>query len=92
MLNRVGIQNCHGCHTGNVSIGGGITFPVGYFGAHVDEQLQLQEDGVQRFLYSQAVRRTFAPNRVRILTDFLLGKPLPVHSNGGTIGGGRTSD
>ena len=45
-----------------------------------------------RFAISPALRDVFAPNRAKILSDFLAGKPLPVHSNGTTIGGGRASD
>ena len=88
---RADLQNCQGCHLGGASIGDGITFPIGFAATHIDER-QETVAGVTRFKISDALRDVFAPNRAKILSDFLAGKLIPVHSNGGTIGGGRTSD
>ena len=92
VLNRADMQNCHGCHAGNVALGDGITSPPGFFGTHIDELPQMGEDGVVRFWISDALKKVFAPSRAKILLDFLSGKPLPVHSTGTSIGGGSTSD
>jgi len=82
LLVRSDFQNCHGCHFGSGNIGDGLTFAGGLQGTHLDEQ----------FGASPTLMQNFAPNRAKILRDFLSGAPLPVHSNGGTLGGGRTSD
>jgi hypothetical protein len=92
VLARADTQNCNGCHSGGVAVGEGVVFPFGFFGTHVDEAQQRLEDGIARFWVSGALLKVFAPHRAQILSDFLAGKPLPVHSDGGTIGGGRTSD
>jgi hypothetical protein len=86
LLIRADLQNCAGCHLGNVDIGQGLHFPSVLGGSHVDEH----RDG-PNFTISPALRDVFAPNRARILTDFLAGKLPPVHSNV-TIGGGRLSE
>ena len=91
VLLRADTQNCHGCHTVGVYVGEGITFPNALLGSHIFEGQQRGEDGVARFGISGALSKTFAPQRAKILSDFLAGKPLPVHSTG-TLGGGRTSD
>ena len=91
LLLRADMQNCHGCHKGGVYVGDGITFPNGFVGTHIAEIQQIGEDGVSRFWISGALAKTFGPQRAKILSDFLTGKPLPVHSTG-TLGGGRTSD
>ena len=88
VMTRADLQNCHGCHLGNVPVGGGIVFPGGFIATHIDEK----RDATGFFTISPGLRDVFAPNRAKILRDYLAGKPLPVHSNGGTIGGGRTSD
>ena len=92
VFNRADMQNCHGCHAGNVAIGDGLTFPSGFVGTHVDELPQMQEDGVVRFWISSALKNVFAPHRAQVLRDFLEGRPLPVHSSGTSLGGGSTSD
>ena len=59
-LGRLDFLGCTGCHTG----GGGL--PVALpMGAHVDLDQQV----------SPALRDVFAPYRLRVLTDFLAGKP-----------------
>jgi hypothetical protein len=82
VLVRTDFQNCHGCHFGSGNIGDTLSFTGGFRGSHIDEE----------FGALPALVQVFAPNRARILRDFLNGAPLPVHSNGGTLGGGRTSD
>ena len=91
VLARADLQNCHGCHIGQVPVGEGVVFPAGFGAQHISETL-VTADGVTRFKISAALRDVFAPHRAKILTDFLAGNPLPVHSNGGTLGGGRASD
>jgi hypothetical protein len=86
LLTRADLQNCQGCHLGGVAVGEGLTFPFADGGTHVDERMV---NG--NFAISPALRDVFAPNRAKVLTDFLSGKPLPVHTSG-TIGGGRRSD
>jgi hypothetical protein len=88
---RATMLNCLGCHGSGINIGGGIVFPPAQAATHITESLETV-GGVARHVISPALRDVYAPNRARILTDFLAGKPLPVHSNGTTIGGGRTSD
>ena len=92
VLTRADMQNCHGCHNGGIPVGDGIQFPSGFNGMQVAEFQQRLDDGIARFWISRALLEVFAPHRAKILSDFLAGKPLPVHSDGGTIGGGRTSD
>ena len=67
-----------------------MNFPRPFAGTHIDER-RVTVDGISQFTISDGLRDVFAPNRARILADFLAGRPLPAHSNG-TIGGGRTSD
>lgn len=96
VLNRADFQNCHGCHFSfasagspatTIPVGEGVLFPLAASNfTHVDETM----DG-GNFAISPALRDTYAPNRARILIDFLNRKPLPAHSNG-TLGGGRTSE
>ena len=84
VLNRADLQNCHGCHfggalnvTGPIPIGEGVLFPLASAGGtHVDETM---DNG--KFAISAALRDVYAPNRARILIDFLNRKPLPAHSN-----------
>jgi hypothetical protein len=94
VLNRADLQNCHGCHFDGgrgapataVPVGEGVMFPLAaQGGTHIDETLDAGS-----FTISAALRDVYAPNRARILIDFLNRKPLPAHSN--TLGGGRTSD
>lgn len=81
VLVRSDFQNCHGCHFGFDFIGDDLPFGFAHDdGAHING-----EGG------SPAVMQMFAPNRAKILRDFLGGAPMPLHSNG-TLGGGRTSD
>ena len=77
---RVEMQSCLGCHGSGIGIGGGIVFPAAQQGSHVTEQLETTADGT-RHAISPALRDVFAPNRAKILGDFLTGKNLPVHSN-----------
>lgn len=77
---RAQMQNCSGCHTGGESIGESLTFPSASNGTHIDDTPETV-NGVTRFAISPALRDVFAPNRARILLDFLAGKPLPPHSN-----------
>jgi hypothetical protein len=77
LMTRADLQNCHGCHLGNVPVGEGVVFPPSFAGTHVDERRT--PNGT--FMISPALRDVFAPNRVKILTDFLAGRPMPVHSN-----------
>jgi hypothetical protein len=92
VLARADTQNCQGCHRGDVVVGEGIRFPPGFIGnTHIASIQQRNDDGIARFWVSSALLNTFAPHRAQILSDFLAGKPLPVHS-AGTIGGGRSSD
>ena len=49
-------------------------------GTHIDEMIETV-DGVARYTISPALRDVFAPNRAKILRDFLAGRPLPQHSN-----------
>ena len=82
VMSRADFQNCHGCHFGGtvgpVHVGEGVMFPLAMpNNTHVDETM----DG-GNFAISTALRDVFAPNRAKILTDFLNRKPLPVHSNG----------
>src|SRR5262249_52334329 len=91
VLRRADIEHCHGCHAEVGSLGEGVVFPTGLAAAHIIEVLETT-NGVTRFTISPALRDVFAPNRAKILSDFLAGKPLPVHAKGGTIGGGRTTD
>jgi hypothetical protein len=89
ILTRHDLLDCHGCHFGPVSIsaGDGVAFPPALSNnTHIDEG----NTGGQ-FQISPGLRTGFAPARAKILRDFLLGNPLPVHSNG-TLGGGRASD
>lgn len=85
VIRRAEVQNCTGCHAGAVALGDGIAFPSTFNGTHLDETTETA-GGVTRFVISPALRDVFAPNRAKILLEFLAGKPLPVHSN--TIGGG----
>lgn len=71
LLVRTDFQNCHGCHFGGGPIGDGLAFGGGVQGTHLDETL-----GASPTLLQQ-----FAPNRAKILRDFLAGAPLPAHSN-----------
>jgi hypothetical protein len=80
LLTRADLQNCHGCHVGGPPVGEGVTFPPGIAATHIDER-QTTVNGVTRFTISPALRDVFAPNRAKILGDFLGGRPLPVHSN-----------
>src|SRR5262245_8311069 len=91
LMVRVDLMQCQGCHLGGPPIGDGLIFPRAFGGTHGDET-QETVNNVTGFKISDGLRDVFAPNRARILSDFLSGKPLPVHSNGTTIGGGRTSD
>jgi hypothetical protein len=92
LMDRAMLQNCHGCHVGlTFAIGDGIVFIGGVVESHVTER-QVPVGNATRFEISPGLRDVFAPNRARILSDFLAGKPLPVHSNGGTVGGGRSSE
>ena len=90
LMVRVDISQCHGCHVGGPPLGDGLTFPPAFIGTHIDETPDSTGPS-PAFKISTALRNVFAPNRARILSEFLAGKPLPMHSNG-TIGGGRTSD
>ena len=80
LLVRTDLQNCEGCHLGGVPIGDGMVFPPALSGTHIDETQQTI-NAVTRFAISPALRDVFAPNRARILMDFLRGRPLPRHSN-----------
>lgn len=91
VLARADTQNCQGCHRGAnaTAIGDGLSFPIGFIGStHIANMQQRNDDGISRFWLSSALLRTFGPHRVQVLSDFLAGKPLPVHSTG-TIGGSR---
>ena len=80
LMTRADLQNCHGCHLGGPGIGDGLIFPPSLGGTHVDESKEMV-GGVMSFRISPALRDVFAPNRVKILRDFLAGAPLPAHSN-----------
>jgi hypothetical protein len=80
VLLRVNMQGCLGCHGAGTNIGNGLVFPRAQGGSHVSEQMETTADGT-RHVISPALRDVFAPNRAKILADFLAGKPLPAHSN-----------
>jgi len=68
---RADTQHCTGCHLGGTPIGDGMLFPRASNDSHVTPS------GM-----SQALQDVFAPNRAKILRDFLMfGTPPPVHVN-----------
>jgi hypothetical protein len=87
IMGRADMQNCTGCHGGNVNLGEGIFFPAAspIADSHVMQTLvNVTENGqiVQRFDISPALRDVFAPARVRVLQNFLAaGIPPPDHTN-----------
>ena len=80
VLLRVNMQSCLGCHGAGSNIGNSLVFPRAQGGSHVTEQVETTADGT-RHAISPALRDVFAPNRAKILADFLTGKKLPAHSN-----------
>jgi hypothetical protein len=82
LIGRVQLMDCGGCHFGGIPVGEGVTFPqaLAVQAAHIDES-QETVSGAVRFAISPALRDVFAPNRAKILIDFLNGAPLPAHSN-----------
>lgn len=69
---RADIQGCNGCHLGGVQIGDGLTFPAATDDSHITSNGQM----------SRALHDVFAPNRAKILHDFLMfATPPPVKAN-----------
>jgi len=71
IMNRLDLQNCDGCHRGGSNLGEGVVFPLGLLDSHI------VRGGI-----SPALRDVFAPNRAKVLHDFLVfGTPPPAHVN-----------
>ena len=71
IMNRLDLQNCEGCHLGGAHLGEGLVFPRALIDAHITP------NGI-----SPALQDVFAPNRARVLHDFLVfGTPPPAHVN-----------
>jgi hypothetical protein len=68
---RADTQDCFGCHNLGADAGDGIHFPASLLNTHITISA-----------ISPALRDVFAPNRARVLHDFLaFGTPPPVHVN-----------
>jgi hypothetical protein len=79
---RTDTQNCAGCHLGGAPVGGGMTFPHGgNVASHVNEEIETGQDLVRRYAISPALRDVFAPDRARVMTNYLMTGTIPVHSN-----------
>lgn len=71
LTTRLDLQNCEGCHLGGANLGEGVLFPRALGDSHITP------NGI-----SPALHDVFAPNRAKVLHDFLVfGTPPPVHVN-----------
>jgi len=71
VISRADTQDCFGCHNRGIDVGDGIRFPA-----------SLEISHVVPGQISPALRDFFAPNRAKVLHDFLMfGTPPPAHVN-----------